>query len=158
MGPYVDISFDCLPLRSVGRLEIPADASPKFRARCAGIQEALAKHGSHNSYYLYNAQCTFHLTNETEVGVIQFAFDGTLLTDDADERSRRCDLRVELKRETCDWLTEPIVEWFRETVSHAVAVEFNRFIAAGDLAKTVARIQALQAQSDAREGFLGMYL
>jgi hypothetical protein len=28
---YVEIVFDCLPLRSVGRLDIPIDASPKYR-------------------------------------------------------------------------------------------------------------------------------
>ena len=29
MDRWVEISFDCLPLRSVGRLDIPMDASPK---------------------------------------------------------------------------------------------------------------------------------
>ncbi len=51
----VEIAFDCLPLRSVGRLDIPLDASPDFRSRCERIKAAMEKHGTHNSYYLYNA-------------------------------------------------------------------------------------------------------
>lgn len=31
MDRFVDISFDCLPLRSIGRMDVPLDASPKFR-------------------------------------------------------------------------------------------------------------------------------
>ena len=42
---YVDIVFDCLPLRSIGRMDIPLDASPKYRARCERIKHALAVHG-----------------------------------------------------------------------------------------------------------------
>jgi hypothetical protein len=67
-------------------------------------------------------------------------------------------LEVELKRETCDWLTEPIVDWFKETVPRAVVVEFDRFIAAGDRDQTIKRIARLQAESDSRGGFVGMYL
>ena len=37
-------------------------------------------------------------------------------------------------------------------------VEFDRYIAAGDLAQTVQRIEAIQARSDAAGGYLGMYL
>ena len=55
MNRPVDISFDCLPLRSIGRLDIPLDASPKYRARCERIKAAIDKHGSHNAYYLYHA-------------------------------------------------------------------------------------------------------
>ena len=36
LRPYVDISFDCLPLRSVTRLDVPIDASPKYRERSRG--------------------------------------------------------------------------------------------------------------------------
>lgn len=158
MSQYVDIEFDCLPLRSVGRLDIPIDASPKYRARCERIKQILETHGSHNTYFLYNAQCTFHLTNDGEIGMIQFSFDGTALTDEADRKTLRCDLKVELVRETCDWLTQPVSTWLAETVAKAVAVEFDRFISAGDLAQTIARIEQLQAQSDQRGGYVGMYL
>jgi hypothetical protein len=158
MTRYVDIMFDCLPLRSIGRMDIPLDASPKYRARCERIKHALALHGSHNTYYLYNGSCSFHLTNQAEVGTLEFGFDGTALTDESDQKTARCDLSVELARETCDWLTEPIVCWFQETVPRSVAVEFDRYIAAGDLAQTVERIARLQAETEGRGGFVGMYL
>lgn len=158
MDRYVDITFDCLPLRSIGRMDIPLDASPKFRARCERIQKALAKHGSLNTYYLYNARCAFHLTNRAEFGVIEFGFEGTVLNDEADTRSLHCDLHAELTRETCSWLTEPVVHWFRETVSTAVQVEFDRYIAAGDLLQAIERIQRLQSESDRQGGFVGMFL
>jgi hypothetical protein len=158
MSPYVDIEFECLPLRSVGRLDIPIDASPKYRARCERIKHALETHGSHNTYFLYHAQCTFHLTNQSDFGMIQFSFEGTALTDATDQKTLRCDLRVELVRETCDWLTQPVSAWLAETVTKAVEIEFDRYIAAGDLAQTIQRIEQMQAQSDQRGGFVGMYL
>ena len=136
MQQYVEIEFDCLPLRSVGRLDIPIDASPKYRARCERIKQALETHGSHNAYFLYNARCTFHFTNEPELGMIQYRFEGTALTDPSDQKTLRCDLHVELARETCDWLTQPVASWLSDSVTKAVEVEFDRFIAAGDLAQT----------------------
>src|SRR5438093_2968433 len=107
MPHNVQIVFDCLPLRTVGRLDIPIDASPKYRARCERIKQALETHGSHNTYFLYNAHCTFHLTNDERLGMIEFRFDGTALTDASDQNTQHCDLQIELVREDCDWLTEP---------------------------------------------------
>jgi hypothetical protein len=158
MNRYVEIVFDCLPLRSIGRLDIPIDASPKYRARCEKILKALETHGSFNTYFLYNARCAFHLTNHESVGLVEFRFEGTVLTDSADQKTERCDLEVELARETCDWLTEPIVHWFAETVPRAVTVEFDRYIAAGDLEQAVRRIERIQSESDQRGGYVGMYL
>lgn len=158
MSQWIEISFDCLPLRSVGRVDIPIDASPKYRQKCERIKAALEKHGSHNSYYLHHAECIFHVLNDDNLGQIRFAFEGTVLTDTSDERCQQCDLEVELIGETCDWLTEPVARWFAETVSHAVACEFDRYIAAGDLEKTRMRQQRIEAQSDESGGFVGMYL
>lgn len=158
MNRWVEIAFDCLPLRSVGRMDIPLDASPKFRERCLRIKSALEKHGAFNTYYLYNATCKFHLTNREERGMIEFRFEGTAITDPTDLRTDRCDLEVELIRETCDWLTAPIVEWFQQSVAHAVRVEFDRYIEAGDLAKAKERMQKLQAQIEQSGGHVGMYL
>lgn len=158
MTRYVEIAFDCLPLRSVGRFDIPMDASPKFRARCERIKAAFEKHGSHNTYYLYNAACTYHLTNCEEIGMLRFEFEGTVLTDDTDQATVEAALDVQLGRETCEWLTEPIVLWFRDTVRRSVMVEFDRYIAVGDLEQTLARVKRLQAESDEHGGFLGMYL
>ncbi len=158
MSQFVEIEFDCLPLRSVGRLDIPIDASPKYRARCERIKQAIQSHGSHNTYFLHNARCTFHLTNDAEVGMIQFRFEGTVLTDASDQKTLQSDFTVELLGETCDWLTAPATDWLAEGVSKAVQIEFDRYIAAGDLAQTVKRVELLQAQSDERGGFVGMYL
>jgi len=154
----VEIAFDCLPLRSVGRLDIPLDASPRYRALCQRIKEVLEKHGAHNSYFLYNARCVYRLTNRADLGTLEFEFDGTLLTDADDKHCQTCDLRVTLVRETCDWLTEPIVQWFAESVPRSVAVEFDRYIEAGDLELTKKRIEKMQQASDHSGGFVGMYL
>jgi hypothetical protein len=158
MNQWVEITFDCMPLRSVGRLDIPLDASPKYRQRCERVKGAIEKHGTHNSYFLYNARCTFRVTNHPETGMIQFRFEGTLLTDTSDLHSQSCDLEVELLRETCDWLTEPVVKWFRDTVPRAVLAEFDRYIEAGDLEQTKQRLEKIRAESDQSGGFLGMYL
>lgn len=158
MSPRVLIQFDCLPMRSIGRLDIPLDASPAFEAKAERIKAALAKHGQHNSFYLHNASCCFQLTNDERVGMLEFRFEGTVLTDSEDRRTERCDLNVELHRETCDWLTEPVVEWFCQTVERAVVIEFDRYIAAGDLQKTIERVDKLKAQSDTQSGFVGMGL
>ena len=40
----------------------------------------------------------------------------------------------------------------------SVAVEFDRYIAAGDLAQTVERIARIQSESDRQGGYMGMYL
>jgi hypothetical protein len=158
MSQYVEISFDCLPLRSVGRMDIPLDASPAFRERCERVRRAIEAHGSHNTYYLYNAKCDFHLTNSPDVGMIEYRFDGTVMTDENDRRTVRSDLQIELVRETCDWLTAPAAEWLKHAVSRAVEVEFDRYIEAGDLAQTVERIAKLQRELENRGGFVGMYL
>ena len=158
MNRWVEITFDCLPLRSVGRVDIPMDASPRYRQFCEAVKAAMEQHGCHNSFFVYNASCVFHVTNDEGRGTIEFKFRGTVLTNDDDTKTKRCDLEVELAGETCDWLTTPIVEWFEQTVPRAVAVEFDRYIASTDLDQTKARIEQIQAASDDADGFVGMYL
>jgi hypothetical protein len=158
MQRYVEITFDCLPLRSISRLDIPIDASPRYRQRCESIKAALETHGSHNSYYLYNAGCIFHLTNTPDLGMLEFRFEGTLLTDADDLNAIAAHLNTSLERETCDWLTEPVVAWFKDTVPRAVMAEFDRYISAGDLDAAKRRIAALQAKADQSGGYMGMYL
>ena len=158
MNRWVEISFDCLPLRSVGRLDIPLDASPKYRALCKRIKNAISQHGLHNTYYLFNAKCVYHLTNSDDLGSLEFKFEGVALTDSTDAKTERSDLQVNLVRETCQWLTEPVVAWFATTVSKSVETEFDRYIAAGDLDQAKQRIEQIQAASDDAGGFVGMYL
>ena len=158
MDRWVEITFDCLPLRSVGRIDIPIDASPRYRQHCETIKAAMEKHGCHNSFFVYNANCKFHVTNDANRGTIDFKFHGTVLTNSDDTKSKRCDIEVELVGETCEWLTSPIVEWFQQTVPRAVAIDFDRYIQAGDLEQAKARIEKIQAASDDADGFVGMYL
>ena len=90
--------------------------------------------------------------------MLQFTFEGTLLTDAEDLHAKSSDLAVKLQKETCDWLVEPVVQWFHESVSHAVRAEFNRYIEAGDLDRAKERMEKLRAQADASGGYVGMYL
>jgi hypothetical protein len=158
MNQWVEITFDCLPLRTISRLDIPIDASPRYVQWCERVKAAINIHGTHNAYYLYNAHCKYHLLNSDAEGEINFRFEGTVLTDEQDLKCRDCHVEVKLTGETCDWLTEPVKDWFQASVPKAVAVEFNRYIAAGDLQKTRDRIEKIQAESDDAGGFVGMYL
>lgn len=158
MGNWVDIVFDCLPLRTLGSKDIPDDASPKLAQKLSRMQTALQTHGSLNSYYLHNARCIFYFTNDANIGMCQFDFEGVVLTDANDMLARGCDLKVKLAKETCGWIHQAIVEWLCESVQHAVLVEFNRFIQAGDLNKTIQRMEQLQKATEESGGFVGMYL
>jgi len=157
-SPPVAITFDCTPLRTARSIRVPLDASPVYRSRLERLQQAAARHGTRNTYYLTNGSCTFQFTNDPTQGWVRFAVEGTLLTDDADTRTVGSDLTVRLDRETCDWLTQPAVEWLSLSVKHAMEAEFDRYIAAGDLERTKERLDREQAASDASGGFLGMNL
>ena len=157
-GRWVEIEFDCLPLRSITRLDVPVDASPVYEQFVLRVKEAMSRHGSHNTYYLHGGRCAYYLTNDPAQGKIEFAFEGTVMTDEGDRSTKAVDINVKLQGETCSWLSEPFVGFLAESVQHAVLVEFNRYINAGDLEKTQQRIQAVQEQSDSAEGFVGMYL
>ncbi|MFZ5829637.1 MAG: hypothetical protein ACOY3P_06100 [Planctomycetota bacterium] len=156
MNTSVEIHFACWPLRSVARFDAPPDASAEEQAIMRRIREAAARHGAHNTYYLYDGQCTFRLTNEDATGLLVFGFEGTVFTDPSDLKTLRTDLIVELESAACDWLTAPVAEWFHDTVREAVRVDFDRFIAAGDLTKTLERLARLEAESAARGGYLGL--
>ena len=159
MSNFVDIAFDCLPLRSISRLDAPMDDISADAADFARrVRQALAKHGQFNSYYLYDGQCVFHLTNDEKIGMVAFRFEGTVLTGGDDLKTRSCDLEVELAGDACDWLTADAAAWLEESVVHAVRAEFDRYIQAGDLQRTIQRLEKLRAESDAQGGFLGMGL
>lgn len=155
---WVEVVFDCLPLRSVPRTDVPIDASPKLAAKMLRIKSAIEKHGTLNSYYLHNASCTFHFTNDPLDGMVQFSFEGVVMTDTRDLEARSADLKVELARETCGWINQTIVDWLNASVPRAVRVEFNRYIGAGDLSQAIKRMEKIQQASDAAGGYVGMYL
>jgi hypothetical protein len=157
-APIIAIAFECTPLRSVPRLDIPLDASPGYRARLERMQRAVAAHGTRNAYYLTDGICTFRFTNDASSGWVRFRFEGTVFTDERDLKTTGSDLEIAIDVETCDWLTQPAVEWLTVSVKHAVEVEFDRYIAAGDLDKARERLAAEQATSDQAGGFLGMNL
>ena len=157
-GSWVDIVFDCLPLRTVTRVDIPIDASPGLAAKMLRVKHAIEKHGVLNSYFLHNAHCKFHFTNDPREGMVEYAFDGTVLTDSADLHTQSCDLQVTLVRETCSWLNQPIVDWLTASVQRAVQLEFDRYIQAGDLRAVQQRLERIQQASDEAGGFVGMYL
>ncbi len=140
------------------QVAVPPEASPAFRNRLQRVQQAISQHGTRNTYYLTNGVCTFQFTNDPDVGWVRFAVEGTVLTDAADTKTVGSDLTVRLDKETCDWLTQPAVEWLSLTVKHAMETEFDRYIAAGDLARAQERLAREQAAIDASGGFLGMNL
>ena len=90
--------------------------------------------------------------------MLEYTFDGTVLTDPSDQQHNRRTFASNLVRETCDWLSQPVVEWFRDTVSQAVMREFDLYIAAGSLEQTRKRIAKLQKPADESGGYVGVYL
>ena len=154
----VEIEFDCIPLRSVSRFDVPMDASPGLERLATRLRDCAQKHGTHNAYFLARGLCTFGLTNDPLIGQLQFRFDGAVVTDEKDERTKTADLQVSLKSETCNWLNQSIVEWFEQTVCRAVEVEFDKYIQAGDLAKTHKRLAEIEQREKDSGGYLGMYL
>jgi hypothetical protein len=155
MEPGVDIGFDCLPLRSVGRVDVPLDASPTFRARCEQLKQSIDKHGTENAYYLYNARCVYRLANSEVDGMLRFSFAGTVCTDSSDCRADRADLAIELAADTCGSITPEVLAWFRRMVERAVLIEFDRFISAGHLAERITQLGQLKSLADLPD-FAGM--
>lgn len=143
MDGYIDIAFDCLPLRSVGRIDVPLDASPGFRARCERLKLAIETHGTANSYYLFNAHCIFRLANSEIEGMLRFGFEGTAFTDAGDARTERVELEVSLVAETCGGVPDEVLPWLERQVKNSVRIEFDRFIAAGNLQETLQRLEQI---------------
>ncbi|HEY4234395.1 MAG TPA: hypothetical protein VGM76_13265 [Lacipirellulaceae bacterium] len=157
MDPYVDIAFDCLPLRSVGRTDVPLDASPAFRARTEHLKRAIETHGTENSYFLYNAHCVYRLANSDVDGMLRFSFEGTLLTDRSDAKAERADFETALVGETCGDVPREVLPWLVRMVEQAVLVEFDRFVAAGMLAHRVGQLGNVTQLADLAD-FAGMNL
>jgi hypothetical protein len=135
----VEVSFDCVPLRSLARLDVPLDASPEYRALRQRMKHALEKHGPQHTYYLCHAHAVFHLVNSEVIGMLRFQFEGTATTDAGDRTTEDLDLNVQLAGHTCEWLTAESEHWFHETVRRCVAAEFDRYISSGELRKIIQR-------------------
>jgi len=157
-SPPVTIRFDCTPLRSVVNAKVPTEASPRFRALVERMQAAAGRHGTRNTHYLTNASCTFHFTNSADSGWVEFSVEGTVITDDRDTHTVGSDLTVALSKENCDWLNQPAVNWLALSARRAIEVEFDRYIAAGDLGRTLERLATEQAAIETGGGYLGMNL
>jgi hypothetical protein len=155
MKPIVDIAFDCLPLRSVGRVDVPLDASPAFRARCEQLQRAIDTHGTENAYYLYNTRCVYRLANSEVENMLRFSFEGTVLTDRSDAKADRAELAVELQAQTCGPIPPEVIAWFRDVIKKAVLIEFDHFISAGRLSQRVNDLGTVDSIADLT-GFAGM--
>ena len=155
MQPIVDIEFDCLPLRSIGRVDVPIDASPAYRARCERLLQAIEAHGAANAYFLYNTRCVYRLANSDIDNMLRFSFDGVLITDRSDGKADHAELAVKLTSETCGPMSPEVLAWFDRVVERAVLIEFNHFIAAGSLADRVEDLGQVASINDVA-GFAGM--
>lgn len=157
MEPVVEITFDCLPLRAVGRLDAPIDASPVYRARYEHLTSALEQFGPERTYFLYDARCVFRLANSEIEGMLRFEFEGTVRTDASDMLTESVDLEIKLASDTCGGVPDEVVAWLRGRVERAVAVEFDRFISAGQLSQRSTDLGQIERLSDLA-GFSGMNL
>lgn len=131
----VEIVFECLPLGMITRLDIPLDASDAYRARCERIKAAIVSHGAKHTYYLYGGHCLFRFANSEVDGSCRFDFDGVVRTDTGDRKTEACELTCSLTSETCGGVPSEVSAWLQERVRQAVAIEFDRFIAAGHIAQ-----------------------
>ncbi|MCC7476351.1 MAG: hypothetical protein IT425_13230 [Pirellulales bacterium] len=155
MEPNVDIAFDCLPLRLVGRVDVPLDASPTLRTRSERLRAALVQFEIERAYYLYNTRCTFRLANSEIDNMLRFSFEGVVLTDRSDCKANQAELSIELVAETCGGVPATVYEWLQGTIRRAVLIEFDRFIAAGQLANRVAELGTVE-NATSLSGFGGL--
>ena len=136
MPEFVDIAFDCVPLRTVAQLRPPLDASTEYQRRCERIAAAIERHGDERTYWLENAHCTFRLANSEVIGMARFEFDGVAITDAGDAQTERVELNVRLAAETCNGVPPSVVDWLIEQVHRAVLVEFDCFLLAAATASS----------------------
>ena len=156
MSQRVEIIFDCLPFRRVGHVGLPLDAQEEQRALWQRFRAAMEKHGADNTYFLYNADCTFRLTN-ADTGFLRFVFEATIKTDEKDGCLTDIDLASHLvETDFDDPLTLAVSEFFRNAVRRAVVSEFQLFIEAGNLKKALAEREQYLREWDKNRGFVGM--
>ena len=156
MSDAVSIVFECLPFRLVGHSGMPLDASDEQMALWRRFRAAMSKHGTANTYFLYNADCTFKLSNGPG-STIRFLFEATVRTDDKDEHPIAIDLACRPAETDFDLPPSTVVQdFFREAVRRAVIAEFQLFIDAGNLKRALAQREHILQEWDRNRGFVGM--
>jgi hypothetical protein len=156
MSDAVTIVFECLPFRLVGHSGMPLDASEEQLALWRRFRAAMVKHGSENTYFLYNADCAFRLTNGVD-GYLRFVFEATVKTDEKDQRPVAIELACRLADSDFDMpMNTAVLEFFREIVRRAVLTEFQLFIDAGNLKRALAQREHILREWDRNRGFVGM--
>lgn len=149
------VQFDCYPFRSATRLDIPIDAPEEFQELCRRFVVALRKHGTQHTYYLHTATVEFRLSNGPG-GRLKFGFEGTVWTGAEDRKTTRLEIATKLLESDFGTLDEAVERFFVEAVQQAVMAEFDRYIEAGELEKTVQRAKAAMLQSEQSGGYVGM--
>ena len=124
------------------------DASGVYRIRYERLRAAIDEFGTERCYYLYDAHCSFHFANSEVEGMVRFNFEGIVRTDAGDALSDEVDLETELSSETCGGVPPEVQVWLADRVEQAVAIEFNRYVAAGQLGSRSAEIGQLERLSD----------
>lgn len=142
--PVVEIQFDCLPLKRVGRVDVPLDASESFRKRIEHLKRMVEKHDAGRAYFLYDARCVFRTANSDVEGLLRFEFEGAVLTDAGDRKTAAVDIESRLTSNTCGELPPAVLSWLAERVEAAIAIEFDRYIAAGQLEAREAEFESGQ--------------
>ena len=156
MPDAVAIVFECLPFRLVGHAGMPLDASDEQMALWRRFRAAMSKHGTANTYFLYNADCTFRLSNGGD-GSVRFLFEATIRTDEKDQRPIDVDLASQLaETDFAKPFAPDALEFFRDAVRRAVLAEFQLFIDAGNLKRALARKEHILQEWDRNRGFIGM--
>lgn len=158
MFQAVALVFDCLPFGRVSHTGMPLDAPEEQIALWKRFRAALEKHGTENTYFVYNADCTFHLTNGPG-GRLRFLFEGTVRTDEADEHPVDAELACRLAdNELAVPLSDDVLEFFKAVLRRAVIDEFQLFIDAGNLKRTLEAEEQILREWDENRGFVGMYI
>lgn len=156
MPDAVSIVFDCLPFRLVGHAGLPLDAPDEQHALWRRFRAALTKHGTANTYFLYNADCTFRLSNGPG-GFVRFLFEGTVRTDEHDAHPQDIDFVCQLAETGfAGPLAPPVLDFFRAAVRRAVMDEFQLFIDAGNLRRAIAQKEHALREWDRTRGYIGM--
>jgi hypothetical protein len=155
MPDAVTIVFECLPFRLVGHTGMPLDASDEQQALWRRFRAAMAKHGTANTYFLYNADCIFKLSNGPD-GFVRFVFEATVKTDEKDERPIDIDLACRLAESDFERISPEVQNFVREAVRRAVLAEFQLFIDAGNLKRALAQREHILREWDRTRGFIGM--